>query len=73
MEHKTGKLKTLYFDGRKDNTLQIIKEGDKTYRRTAVEEYISLVEEPGSSYIGHITPASGSVENILKGILAYLS
>lgn len=48
-------VKRLYFDGRKDRT--------KTYQdkrvKIVVEEHISLVNEPGSGYLGHVSPPSG--------------
>lgn len=30
-----------------------------------------LVKEPGSRYVGHVTPESGSSANILKAILEF--
>ncbi|KAK4872378.1 hypothetical protein RN001_014407 [Aquatica leii] len=50
----------LYFDGRRDKTLSRERANDKYYQRTIVEDHYSLVKEPGSRYIGHVTPASGS-------------
>lgn len=44
-------LRGLYFDSRKDKTVVQVKEGAKFYRRTQIEEHISLVQEPGSSYV----------------------
>ena len=37
-----------------------------------VEEHISLVSEPGSKYIGHVTSSSGSAVDICSSILSYL-
>lgn len=36
-----------------------------------MEEHISLVEEPGSKYIGHITPESGTGSGIASSILSF--
>ncbi|GBM66020.1 hypothetical protein AVEN_223154-1, partial [Araneus ventricosus] len=41
----------LYFDGRKDRTLSI----EDNRRKVIIEEHISLVKEPGSEYIGHMS------------------
>ncbi|GBL99657.1 hypothetical protein AVEN_68901-1 [Araneus ventricosus] len=41
----------LYFDGRKDRTLSM----EDNRRKVIKEEHISLVKEPGSEYIGHVS------------------
>jgi hypothetical protein len=63
----------LYFDGRKDKTMMNIQEGGKYYRRTVTEEHYSLIQEPGSSYLGHVTPNSGTAKEIKTSITAFLS
>jgi hypothetical protein len=45
----------VYFDGRKDRTMMNIQEGGKHYRITVTKEHYSLVQEPGSSYLGQVT------------------
>lgn len=55
-------FKGIYFDGRKDRTKLYI---DKRIK-TVTEEHISIVMEPGSQYIGHTTPDSGTAQSILK-------
>ncbi|KAK3925274.1 MAU2 chromatid cohesion factor-like protein [Frankliniella fusca] len=62
----------LYFDGRKDNIQTRVREGEKYYRRTVKEEHISLVAEPGSHYIGHVTSTSGSAEDEMQAIWQHL-
>lgn len=62
----------LYFDGRKDSTITQEMRGNRLHRKTVIEEHIVLVSEPGSKYIGHVTPSSGSASNIKKGIVAFL-
>lgn len=55
----------LYFDGRKDQTLKIVGG-----RQTVVsEEHISILSEPGSRYVGHSTPSTGSAKSITESIL----
>lgn len=65
-------VSALYFDGRKDKTLVRHKEGSKYYRKTIVEEHISLISEPGSTYMGHLTPSSGKSVSIQKCITEFL-
>lgn len=69
---RTSEIIALYFDGRKDET--IIKENvrGKSVRKTIQEEHISLVEEPGSTYFGHVTPDSGSGKDIVSSILKHM-
>lgn len=62
----------IYFDGRKDKTLTQLKEGDILSRKTIIEEHIVLVSEPGSVYLGHITPSSGSAQIITRSLLEFL-
>lgn len=50
---------TLYvyvirFDERKDNTLKFMNESQRNYQEIVVEEHISLLEEPGSIYLGYV-------------------
>ena len=49
-------LNGLYFDGRKDKTLIQEHVAGRFHRRTVVEEHVSLVQEPGSAYLGHVAP-----------------
>lgn len=50
----------ISFDGRKDKTF--IQEDDR--RRLTVEEHITILKEPGSKYLGHISLKSGNAKNI---------
>lgn len=61
----------LYFDGRKDKTLSNFQGGKKFYRKIFIEEHISLIGEPGSQYLGHVTPKSGSAEDICKCLIDF--
>uniref|UniRef100_A0A6P7F767 Uncharacterized protein LOC114325406 n=1 Tax=Diabrotica virgifera virgifera TaxID=50390 RepID=A0A6P7F767_DIAVI len=58
---KSTILLGLYFDGCKDKTLTF----DENRKTTIVEEHISLIQEPDSKYLGHVSPISGTAANIL--------
>ncbi|XP_049316933.1 uncharacterized protein LOC115065848 [Bactrocera dorsalis] len=62
----------LYFDGRKDNTLAQVSEGEKYYRDTVKTEHISLIAESGCHYFGHVTSPSGSAEDETQAIWQHL-
>ncbi|GBN84912.1 hypothetical protein AVEN_243462-1 [Araneus ventricosus] len=67
-------LQGLYLDGRKDDTLVVDLAHSKRFRRVKKrEEHYSLIQEPGSVYIGHVTLISGSSEDIVTPIISYLS
>lgn len=68
----TELLQGLYFDGRKDVTIKIEKKAEKSYRKTVKEEHYSLIQEPGSIYIGHVTPSSGTAKSVSTSIIAHL-
>lgn len=59
---RISQVPALYFDGRKDKSLVLTKKGGKSYRQLIMEEHISLIKEPDSKYLGHITPSSGSAK-----------
>lgn len=67
----TEKLQSVFFDERKDLTK--VKEcvSGKTYITSIKEEHISLIEEPNSNFLGHITPPSGSARDIASTILSF--
>ena len=58
----------------RENVNLIIKEknGNKMQHRTRKEEYISLVQEPGGNYLGHLTPPRPTKSEIANGIFCYL-
>lgn len=66
-QNKAVVLQGLYFDGRKDKTLMFVD----NRKRTTLEEHIVLLQEPDSKYLGHISPVSGSANNILKSMLNF--
>ncbi|XP_031339105.1 uncharacterized protein LOC116167737 isoform X3 [Photinus pyralis] len=73
LENPDSPLLGLYFDGRKDKTIIQEERGNKRYRKTITEEHIVLLAEPGSRYIGHVTPISGTASSIKGGILQFLN
>lgn len=66
-------VNAIYFDGKKDKTLIVEKRGNKQHRRTIVEEHITLIQEPGSVYIGHTTPCSSSAKSITNSMFNFLA
>jgi hypothetical protein len=63
----------LYFDGKKDISKVNEKKGSKYYMRSVKEEHVTLVEEPGSKYIGHVTVADGSALSIKSSIIEHFN
>jgi len=64
-------FKSVYFDGRKDDTRVTLGAGSRTTMKTVKEEHVSLLQEPGSKYIGHVSPATGSAKSITSSILDF--
>jgi len=69
---KEAMVQSLYFDGRKDKTMTIEKNNDRFYRKVITQEHISMIEEPGSKYLGHLTPESGSAKDVKDAITSFL-
>lgn len=65
-------IEGLYFDGRKDETMQLQTDGKRTYQSKTMEEHIVLVQEPGSRYLGFVTPSSGTAKDITIAIIDFL-
>ncbi|GBM51006.1 hypothetical protein AVEN_199772-1 [Araneus ventricosus] len=57
----------IYFDGRKDRTLSM----EDNRRKVIIEEHISLVKEPGSEYIGHVSVNFGRAQIIGNNIYSF--
>ncbi|XP_053967743.1 uncharacterized protein LOC128869586 [Anastrepha ludens] len=66
-------LTSLYFDGRKDETLYQEEVGSKRYRKTRKEEHVSIIMEPGSQYITHVTPISDTSKGITESMISHLN
>ena len=65
-----NEIEGLYFDGRKDKTMRIVRGVDKKYhRKKVVEEHVSIISEPGSLYFSHVVPNDGTSNAIIQAIL----
>ena len=62
---------SLYFDGRKDRSLFIEESGTKRIRREVIEKHVTVLAEPGSKYLGHFAPSSGSAKNIANSLIEF--
>ncbi|GBL76232.1 hypothetical protein AVEN_234498-1 [Araneus ventricosus] len=61
-------IKSLYFDGRKDETVQQIS----GHRKLTSQAHVALIEEPGNKYIGHISLTAGEgAKEIAQGIIKF--
>ncbi|XP_065640071.1 uncharacterized protein LOC136072702 [Hydra vulgaris] len=72
-KEKFNSLQGLYFDGRKDKTLGVEKIKSKRFRRSIKEKHNSILQEPVSVYVCHVSPTSESAENIASSIISYLN
>ena len=61
-------IQSLYFDGRKDQTLINEKKGDSYHKKNMMKEDITLMSEPGSNYLGHVSVSQSTSECITKAI-----
>ena len=59
-------LQSLYFDGRKDQTITQKLISGRMHERTVVEEHITLIKEPQSEYIGHFAASTGSSQPLFN-------
>lgn len=67
------KLQALYFDGRKDKTLAIERtENGMIHKKTQIEEHTSLIQEPGSLYLGHVSSQTSGAAHVSEAIYNYL-
>ena len=64
-------LRGLYFDGRKDRTLSLVKVGGIAKKQVTNDEHITLFEEPGSHYLSHFAPPCGTAVAIKSGIFDF--
>ena len=62
-------LTSLYFDGKQDIT-RFHRKGAKCLQK---EEHITLISEPGTKFIGHITPKTGSASDITTAMMTYFN
>lgn len=61
-------LESIYFDGRKDTTR--VRHGSN-HVKIVKEEHISIIQEPDSNYVGHVTPAIGTARCVSSTVMDY--
>ena len=65
-------MKAFYFAGRKDQTKVVEETDDGILQQiSTIEEHISLIREPGGSYLGHVSPSSSNAESFPNAILDF--
>lgn len=62
----------IYFDGRKDRTLVFEKTESSQRTKSVTEEHIVILAEPGSKYMGHVSPENGTAKSIKDSITKFL-
>lgn len=65
-------LKCLSFDGKRDLTLKQIQVNGKIRHIKMLEEHITMVKEPSSSYIGYLSSINGTGVEVAMEILNFL-
>lgn len=68
-QFKGETVHALFFDGRKDKTLKV----ESGRAKVVSEEHISILREPGSLFVSHITTSDGKSRTITEGILERLA
>ena len=68
-----NEIESIYFDGRKDETLVNEKIGSTYHPKTKMEEHISIVSEPGNNFLGHVSVSRGTSQCISRAMLDFLS
>jgi len=67
-------ITSIYFDGKKTAT-RVMERNDKTgrwNRKVVVQDHYVIITEPGSQYLGHVTPKSGHGKSIAEAIYTFL-
>ncbi len=72
MKNEGKHRKMLYTLTVEKTRLIQIKEGERTAKKTITEEHVVLLSEPGSKYVGHVTPISSNSHSIKTIILNFL-
>lgn len=60
--------KAIFFDGRKDKTMCSTSRSGKRFQ---TEEHVTILEQPNSVFLGHVSPESGSSLHIKMSIVDY--
>ena len=64
----------LYFDGRNDNTKVLSSDTEgKKHQLVQKEHHISLIREPESGYLSHVTPTEKGASGIASAIQSFLT
>lgn len=66
-------LKCISFDGKKENALEQIIVDGKPRNTKVYEEHVTMVKEPGSMFIGYVTPARGDANAITSAMKDFLA
>lgn len=61
----------VYFDGRKDRTL-VNDESNKSKINVKIEEHVTIIGEPGTTYIGHVSLKRGTSKFIADNVAKVL-
>lgn len=61
-----GLFKCISFDGKKEKTLKEIR------MAPVLEEHVTIIKEPGSEFIGYVTPTGGTGREIQQAIVDFL-
>ena len=72
LRQKSEPLTSIYFDSRIDMTLAFREKNGKRYKTQRKEEHISLIEEPRSLYLGHVTPKGGTGLEIATSLFKWI-
>lgn len=65
-------LQCISYDGKKDATLKKEASGSKGRCHKIIEEHITIIKEPESTFVGYTTPTAGTGEEIQKAIVNFL-
>ena len=62
----------LYFDSKKDKTMNSYFSDDNIHDKYKYEEHLCLVKEPGSSYLSYLCPSSSKANHVAESIIEYI-
>lgn len=66
-------LKCISFDGKRETALEQIVVNGKPRNTKVFEEHVTMVKEPGSKFIGYVTPAKGDAIGIVSAMKDFLT
>jgi hypothetical protein len=66
-------IESIYFDGRRDETIINEKRGDTNHRKNIMKEHISIISEPGNEFLCHIGVERGTSQCIIRAILDFFN